>query len=215
MYGSKTIILAISGLLCFAACSGFDEDAAAVQIREAFCGGWPYGCTENTVVEVVADRGTPHGRQVEFKVVDGADETAILKAAYFEREDDKWTFRFFEPPFSTLFAEETNRVAEDEHEFTEQLMDLKAAQKWFKAIYGRFAGSLAELDSVSYKRGETPVQMTVADDGSSWLAVVGSQYVQCILDVPSQQLPNCEALPAASMAGTSSGPLSTAFGEAQ
>lgn len=213
MRRSTVFFLVSCGLVSFAGCGGFDEDAAALQVRQAFCEGWPYGCTENTVVEIGDVRETPHGRQVEFKVVDGDDETATLKAAYLEPEDDKWTFVFFEPPFSKQFAVETSRVDKDHRDLKEQLMDLKAAQKWFTSIYGRFALSLAELDSVSYKPPETPIQMTAPQGGDGWRGELASPYVRCVLEVPSQQLPTCESLATAPDTGTSTGPLSTAFGE--
>ncbi len=208
----RALPFVIVSLLLAAACGSFDEDTAAVQIRQAFCEDWPYGCTESTMVEVGKVRETRYGRQVEFKVVDGDDETATLKAAYFEEKDGEWTFLLFEPPFSEKFALERSRVVQDQMDFEEQLMDLKAAQRWFTTIYGRFARSLAELDSVSYDPPDTPLQMTVGPEGNSWRGVIKSQYARCVLEVPNQQLPDCEGL-AALNTGTPSGPLSTAFGE--
>ena len=197
-------------LVLFAACDSFDEEDAALQIRQEFCEGWPFGCTDSTLVEVEKVNKTLNGRQVEFKVVDGADKTATLVAAYFEEKDEEWAFLLFEPPFSQVYNLEKSSVVKDQRLFDEQLMDLKAAQKWFNTIYGRFAGSLAELDSVSYKRPQTPIQMTVTRGG--WSGEIKSQYTRCVLEIPRQQLPECEGLPALN-AGTSSGPLSTAFGE--
>lgn len=197
-------------LALLAACDSFDEENAALQIRQEFCEGWPFGCTDSTYVQVEEVNETPNGRQVEFKVVDGEDETATLVAAYFEEKDEGWTFLLFEPPFSQKYNLEKSRVVEDQRKFDEQLMELKAAQKWFNTIYGRFAGSLAELDSVSYKRPQTPIQMTVT--GNGWRGEIKSQYARCVLEVPEYQLPRCEGLPALNT-GTTSGPLSTAFGE--
>jgi len=213
MHRSTAFFLVSCGLISLAGCGGLDEDAAALQIRQAFCDGWAYGCTENTVVEIGAVRETPHGRQVEFKVVDGDDETTTLKAAYLELEDDKWTFMFFEPPFSKQFAGETSHIERDNRELKEQLMDLKAAQKWYTSIYGRFALNLAELDSVSYKTPERAIEMTASQGGDGWRGEIASLYVHCVLEVPSQQLPTCENLASAPNAGTPAGPLSAAFGE--
>jgi hypothetical protein len=213
MYRSTALLSTALGLVTLAGCSGFDEDNAAIQIRETFCQGWPYGCTENTVVEIGKVRETLHGRQVEFKVVDGDDETATLQSAYFEREDDEWRLLFFEPPFSKQFTREENRAIDDRHKLEKQLMDLKAAQKWFTTIYRRYASNLAELDSVSYHPPGPALKMTVEQGGSGWRGEVESQYTRCVLEVPRQQLPSCEGLSAAQGAGTSSGPLSTAFGE--
>jgi hypothetical protein len=208
----KALPLVAVSLLWIVGCDSFDDDSAAVQIRQAFCEGWPYGCTDNTVVEVGKVRETRYGRQVEFRVVDGEDRTGTLKAAYFEEKDGEWAFLLFEPPFSERFAREKSRVVDDQREFEEQLMDLKAAQKWFNTIYGRFARSLAELDSVSYEPPGTPLEMTVGPEGNSWSGVVKSQYARCILEVPRRQLPSCQGL-AALNTGTPSGPLTTAFGE--
>ena len=214
MRRSTAFFLLSCGLVSVAGCGGFDEDSAAIEIRQAFCDGWAYGCTEDTVVEIGTVSETPHGRQVEFKVVDGDDETAILKAAYLELKEDEWKFMFFEPPFSKQFAEETSRIESDQRELKEHLMDLKAAQKWFTSIYGRFALNLSELDSVSYKAPERTLEMTASLGGDSWRGQAASRYVHCVLEVPSQQLPICENLTNAPNSGTPSGPLSTAFGEA-
>ena len=70
-----------------------------MQIRDRFCGGWPYGCTDSTRVEVEGVEKTNRGRQVEFRVVDGDDRSAKLASAYFELDDDVWRFLFFENPF--------------------------------------------------------------------------------------------------------------------
>jgi hypothetical protein len=195
--------------MLLAACDSFDEEDAALQIRQEFCEGWPFGCTDSTFVRIEGVNETPNGRQVEFKVIDGEDETATLVAAYFEENEESWRFLLFEPPFSQAYNLERSRVVEDERLFDEQLMDLKSAQKWFNTIYGRFARSLAELDSVSYKQPSTPIEMTVT--GSGWRGEIRSQYTRCMLEIPSQQLPRCEGLPALNT-GTPTGPLSTAFG---
>ena len=110
-------------------------------------------------------------------------------------------------------ARATSRVKSDHRELKESLMDLKAAQKWFASIYGRFALSLAELDSVSYKAPEFPLEMIAQQDGGVWRGNVESRYVRCSLEVPTQQLPACEYLAAASDNGTETRPLSTSFGE--
>jgi hypothetical protein len=213
MHRSTAFLLLSIALVSVAGCGGLDEDSATLQIRQAFCEGWPYGCTEDTVVEIGDVSETPHGWQVAFKVVDGDDQTAILKAAYLELEEDEWKFMFFEPPFSKQFAEETSRVERDQRELKEHLMDLKAAQRWFTSIYGRFALNLSELDSVSYKAPERTLEMTASEGGDSWRGQAASRYVHCVLEVPSQQLPTCENLVNAPNSGTPSGPLSTAFGE--
>jgi len=213
MHRSTGLFLLCAGLVSMTGCGGFDEEAAALQIRQAFCEGWPYGCTIDTVVEIGAVSETPHGKQVEFKVVDGDDRTTTLRAAYLELKNDEWTFMFFEPPFSTQFARETSRVESDRRELKAHLMDVKAAQKWFTSIYGRFALNLSELDSVSYKVPERTLEMTASQGGDSWRGQAASRYVHCVLEVPSQQLPTCENLATAPNTGTPAGPLSTAFGE--
>lgn len=200
----------LCGLGLLVACDSFEKDDAALQIRERFCGDWPYGCTDSTRVELQKVRKTTHGRQVEFRVIDRRDRTATLSAAYFEPREDEWAFLLFEPPFSERFRVERARVDEDSRRFTNLLMELKSAQRWFVTIYGRHARSLAELDSVSYKPADVPIQMTVA--GGSWRAEIVSPYVRCELDASRQQLPSCAGR-SAENAGSESGPLATAFGE--
>ena len=207
----RTPLLLPVFLLALSACDRFDKDDAALQIRDNFCEGWPFGCTENTVVELGRVRETRYGRQVEFKVADGEDETRTLTAAYFELEEDAWNFLLFEPPFSEEYNREKSRVVDDQRLFDLELSELKKAQRWFSTIYGRFARDFAELDSVSYKRPSVAIQMTVSD-GNSWMGEVRSEYARCVLEIPRQQLPTCEGL-AALNTGTSSGPLSTAYGE--
>jgi hypothetical protein len=203
--------LALCGLVFAAGCSGFDENDAAMQVRERFCGDWPYGCTDSTRVVVEKVHKTNRGRQLEFRVVDRDDETATLASAYFEPEDDVWSFLFFENPFKDRFQEQAARVGEEIRLYSEELRDLKAAQNWFLSIYGRYAGSLEELDSVSYELGEAPIALTVTD-GKEWKAEISSRFVKCRFDGPRQQLPTCVGLPAQN-AGTESGPLSEIFGE--
>jgi hypothetical protein len=199
-------------LVLFNACNRLDEEAAALQIRENFCEGWPFGCTESTVVEIGKVRETRHGRAIEFKVVDGEDETRTLSAAYFELQEDVWTFLLFEPPFSEEYNRQKSRVVDDKRLFEEELSELKKAQRWFATIYGRFARDFAELDSVSYTRPTVAIQMTVSPNANAWTGEVRSEYTRCVLEIPRQQIASCEGLSALNT-GTSSGPLSTAFGE--
>ncbi len=205
--------LAFCGFVFAAGCSGFDERDAAMQVRERFCSDWPYGCTDSTRVVVDEVNKTNRGRQLEFKVVDRDDETGRLSSAYFEPHDDEWSFLFFENPFRDRFQEQAARVSEETRLYSEQLRELKAAQNWFLSIYGRYAGSLEELDSVSYKPGDTPIALTVAG-GNEWKAEISSRFVKCQFVGPRQQLPSCVGLPAEN-AGTESGPLSEIFGETQ
>ncbi len=205
-------LVVLCGLIALAGCDSFEKQEAAVQIRDRFCEGWPYGCTDNTEVEIEKVNKTRNGRQVLFKVRDGEDETARLSAAYFEPRGDSWIFLLFEDPFNDRFQAEAARVGADSRRFTDDLMELKSAQRWFLSIYGRYAGSLAELDSVSYEPAGDPIEMTVG--GGSWRGVMASQYVRCEFDSARQQLPSCAGL-AAVNAGSETGPLSTAFGEAE
>ena len=208
----RSFPLLFIGLILLVGCDSFEKDEAALQIRAEFCEGWPYGCTDSTEVVIGDVRETRHGRQVEFRVVDREDETATLEAAYFEQQGDVWDFMLFEPPFSEDYSRQKSRVLDDQRLFDEQLTDLKKAQRWFSTIYGRFAGSLAELDSVSYKPPESGIEMTVTAGGSIWRAEISSRYARCVLEVPRQQLPVCEGLPAPDV-GTRDGPLSRAFGK--
>jgi hypothetical protein len=200
----------LCGVGLLVSCDNFDKENAALEIRERFCDEWPYGCTDSTRVELGEVRKTRSGRQVEFRVIDRQDRTATLSAAYFEPRDDDWAFLLFEPPFSERFRAQASRVSDESRRFTDLLMELKSAQRWFVTIYGRNARSLAELDSVSYKPPDVPIQMTVA--GGSWRAEIVSPYVRCELDASRQQLPSCAGRPAEN-AGSESGPLATAFGE--
>ena len=204
--------LVLCGLIMLAGCDSFDKDEAALQIRDRFCEGWPYGCTDSTVVVVEKVNKTRNGRQVLFRVHDREDETARLSAAYFEPRGDNWMFLLFEPPFNERFQAEASQVGEDSRTFTDQLMEVKSAQRWFLSIYGRYARSLAELDSVSYKRPDLPIEMTVSS--SNWSAEMRSQYVRCEFDSSRMQLPSCRGL-AALNAGVETGPLLTAFGEGE
>lgn len=197
-------------LLVAAGCGGFDKEEAATQIRDRFCGGWPYGCTDSTRVVIEEVDKTNRGRQVEFRVVDGDDRTARLVSAYFELDDEAWQFLFFENPFKDRFEVEAARVAEQSRLFSERLRELKVAQNWYNSIYGHFAESLEELDNVSYEPPDLPIEMSVSDN-QHWRAEISSRIVKCELDVSRQQLPACTGLSAAN-AGTESGPLSEAFG---
>lgn len=211
MVDNRAISLAgILALAVFTACGGLDKEAAELEIRERLCDEWSYGCTESTEVAVQKVRKTRLGRQVEFRVVDRADATPTLAAAYFEPKDDGWEFILFEDPFRTLLDQNASLLTQDRKLFTDQLMDVKAAQRWFIAIYGRYATSLAELDSVSYKVQGGGLSMISDDRGGSWQAEVASDFVRCEMD-NSRQLPHCRALPAEG-AGTETGPLTRAFG---
>ncbi len=200
------------GLSLLVACDSFDKRDAALQIRERFCDGWPYGCTDSTRVAIEDVAKTRHGRQVKFRVVDRRDRTAVLSAAYFEPRADEWRFLLFENPFKDLFETQASQFDVDKRRLYEQLRELKSAQSWFISIYSRYARTYQELDSVSYKHPELPVKMTVAGDAKSWKAEVSNPVVKCEVDVPRQQLPTCVGLAAAN-AGSKSGPLSAAFGE--
>jgi hypothetical protein len=195
------------------ACDSFDKDQAAMEIRDEVCSGWPYGCTDSTQVEVKKVHKTRHGRAVEFQVVDRLDETATLSGAYFEQtgEEEEWEFLLFENPFNDAFKAQATIVEQQSRRFSDELRELKSSQNWFNTIYGRYARSLQELDSVSYKMPDIQINMAVANNDSSWVAEIATRYVKCVLDISRQQLPSCVGLPADN-AGTTSGPLSEAFG---
>jgi len=202
--------LLLCGLIALGGCDSFDEEAAALQIRDRFCEGWPYGCTDSTYVVVEDVNETPNGREIVFRVRDREDETAELSAAYFEPRDDEWHFFTFVPPLRERFQEAASQVDVDSRAFEDQLMEVKSAQRWFLSIYGRYARSLEELDSVSYKRPHMPIEMSVS--GGSWSAVMRSEYVKCEFDSSRMQLPSCTGL-AALNAGVERGPLARNFGE--
>ncbi len=193
------------------ACGGFDKEEAATEIRDRFCSGWPYGCTDSTRVVIEEVQKTNRGRQIEFRVVDGKDRTAKLTSAYFETADESWQFLFFENPFKDRFEAEAARVSEESRLFSEHLRELKVAQNWYNSIYGRFAESLQELDKVSYEPSSLGIIMTVPD-AQHWQAEISSRVVRCELDISRQQLPVCTGLSAEDV-GTESGPLSQVFGE--
>lgn len=204
--------ISLLGLVFLVGCGGLDEDEASLQIREQLCSEWPYGCTDSTRIDVKKVRKTSEGRRVEFRIVDRQDATPMLSAAYFEpSEDDGWDLLLFESPFRQALDQRVNRFSDDRRLFTDQLMELKAAQKWFISIYGRYATSLEELDSVSYKPPEAPLTMAVEVGGSAWSAQVASSFVSCELD-SAGQLPDCPAQ-VAEGAGKEDGPLARAFGE--
>ncbi|UCC71299.1 MAG: hypothetical protein JSV86_13005 [Gemmatimonadota bacterium] len=205
-------LLVLCGLTLLAGCDSFDKDGAALAIRDRFCEGWPYGCTDSTQVFVEKVNKTRNGRQVLFRVRDRADETARLSAAYFEPRGDGWIFLLFEKPFNDRFQAEAGRVGQHSRAFTDHLMELKSAQRWFLSIYSRYARTLAELDSVSYKPPDLPIEMTLS--GGDWRAVMRSQYVRCEFDSGRMQLPSCSGLSALN-AGVGDGPLFTAFGAAE
>ena len=202
-------MLGLAGVTLFAGCDDFDEGEASLQISERICEEWPYGCTDSTVVVIERVNETRNGRQVEFRIVDRLDETGRLSAAYFEREDEEWDLLLFEDPFDDALKVQAGKFAEDSRTYSDALMELKAAQRWFVTIYDRYAQSLQELDSVSYKVPEFPLEMRVGEE--SWRAQIAGDYARCEFDISSQQLPSCVAVPADG-AGTPSGPLSSAFG---
>jgi hypothetical protein len=193
-----------------AGCDSFGEDDAALQIRERFCRDWPYGCTDSTRVVIETVRDTHRGKQVVFRVVDRRDSTPPLSAAYFEREGDRWEFLLFEPPFNDRFEELAAEVRRDRDRLNDELRDLRRAQRWFLSIYGRYARSLAELDSVSYRPPDLPLDLRVAADGQGWSVRAATRRVRCELDVTRRTLPSCVGL-AAESAGSDSGPLAQAF----
>lgn len=199
-------------LMIAAGCGGLDKDEAALQIRDRFCDGWPYGCTDSTRVVVEDMRKTNRGRQVEFRVVDRDDKTARLASAYFESGGEAWRFMFFENPFKERFEAQAVQIAEEGKRYSEHLRELKVAQNWYNSIYGQFATSLDQLKNVSYKPPDLPIVMSVLD-GGHWKAEISSRWVKCELDVSKQQLPVCTGL-SANDAGTKSGPLFEVFGEA-
>jgi hypothetical protein len=195
----------------FLACDSFEEEAASQQIRERFCAEWAYACTDSTRVVIEDVRETRHGRQVDFRLVDRRDETEVLSAAYFEQRDEAWDFLLFEDPFRSRLEGQAGQLAADRRRFEDELMELKAAQNWFLSIYGRYAMSQAELDSVGYKPPDFPLSMQVAPGGRSWAAESASRLVRCQLDPGRQQLPSCVTQKADGL-GTETGPLSQAFG---
>jgi len=203
-------LIALCCVAVLGGCDSFDEEQAALTIRERVCHEWPYGCSDSTRVVVEDVAKTSNGRQVEFRLVDRDDRTPSLSAAYFEPQDEEWAFLLFEDPFKSVYRELAGRVDADTRRLTDALSDLKAAQRWFISIYGRYAGSLSELDSVSYKGTEVPIELTVAEGFGSWEAEATTRYVHCQLEIPGQQLPRCEGL-TAEFAGTDSGPLSRSF----
>ena len=191
-------------------CDGFDEERAAAEIRERVCKDWPYGCSDSTRVVVEGVQKTGSGRQVEFRLRDRADATPRLSAAFFERRGETWAFLLFEDPFDSVFGGLAGHFRNDTRRLSEALSELKSAQRWFNSIYGRYAGALSELDSVSYKPPAVPVEMTVAEGFEGWTATAATRQVRCELAIPGQELPRCRGL-TAEHAGTDSGPLSRAF----
>lgn len=203
-----TFIVIVCCVAVSAACDSFDKKQAALEIRDRLCEEWPYGCTDSTRVVVEEVSKTRNGRQVEFKLVDGDDETPRLVAAYFEPREEEWSLLLFEDPFKTRFRELAGQVDADTRRLSDALSKVNAAQKWFASIYGRYAASLGELDSVSYRRSEVPIEMSTQDGG--WRAEASTDYVRCEVAVPGGPLPRCVGL-SAQHAGSQSGPLSTAF----
>lgn len=213
---SRQVMCFLSVLVCGAvgltACDSFDEDQAALQIRERVCRDWPVGCSDSTRVVIEDVNKTNNGRQVVFRLVDRADETPPLSAAYFEPRDEEWGFLLFEEPFLSTFRELSGRVDADSRLLSDALGKVKSAQRWYNSIYGRYAGSLSALDSVSYKGSTVPIEMTVADDFGQWKAVASTRSVRCEIEGPGGQIPECVGLTAAYV-GTDSGPLSEAFSD--
>lgn len=203
-------ILVTGALLSLGACSGFDEESAALQVRERFCEGWPYGCSDRTRVEIEKVRETNRGRTVEFRVIDREDRTARLSSAYFEEEEDRWSLLFFESPFKEVFEAAAAHVEEEKRRFSDELREIKAKQNWFQTIYSRYATSVGQLDSVSYHPPDFPIVLDAS--GDAWKAEIVGEQVRCELDAARHQLPQCSGL-SAEDAGTESGPLSRVFGE--
>lgn len=211
---SRRLMCCMSVLVCGAAvltgCDSFEEDRAALEIRERVCKDWPVGCSDSTRVVIEDVNKTNNGRQVVFRLVDRADETPPLSAAYFEPRDEEWGFLLFEDPFQSTFRELSGRVDADSRLLTDALSEVKSAQRWYNSIYRRYAGSLSALDSVSYKGSTVPIEMTVTDDFGRWKAVASTRYVRCEIEGPGGQIPDCVGLTAEHV-GTDSGPLSQAF----
>ncbi len=199
------------GLTLCAACGGFDKESAAQQIRERFCTDWPYGCTDSTRVEIQKVRKTPNGRSVDFELLDRADESARLSAAYFEPEGDGWLLLLFENPFLGELKERMGLLAEDKREVSERLMELRSAQNWHRTIYGRYAEAFEQLSQVNYVEPEAPIRLSVEPNGTSWGADSDGRYVTC--SVGSELLlPECE-VQASPNAGREGGVLASEFGE--
>ena len=203
-----TLLLIVTCATVSMGCDSFDKRQAAQEIRDRLCEEWPYGCTDSTRVVVEEVNKTRNGREVEFKVVDGDDETPRLVAAYFEPREENWRLLLFEDPFKSRFRELAGQVDADTRRLRDALSKVNAAQKWFESIYGRYATSLGELDSVSYRSSDVPIEMSTQDGG--WRAEASTRYVRCEVAVPGGPLPRCVGLTAQG-AGSDSGPLSTAF----
>ncbi len=203
--------LALLGLPLCLACSGFDKESAAAQIRERFCGEWAYGCTNNTRVQIGKVKKTPNGRSVEFRVIDREDATATLSAAYFEEQGDGWRFLLFEDPFLRRFRALVSELAADRNEVSELLMQMRSAQSWHRSIYGSYAAELDQLARVNYKPPEKPIQLAVAEDGTDWTAEAEGRYVRCTVGA-GLLLPGC-SVRTAPAAGEPGGPLAKAFEE--
>ncbi len=205
--------LALLSLPLLSGCDGFDKESAALQIREKFCGEWRYGCSDSTQVQIKKVRKTAHGRSVDFRVMDRADETATLSAAYFEPEDDAWALLLFENPFLDVFKEQVSQLGQDRKQVSDRLMKLRTAQNWHSSIYGQYASEFEQLTRVNYKPASEPIEMVVGDGGSGWRAESSGSFVTCVIDA-EKLLPVC-GVRASRPAGEEAGPLTTEFGAEQ
>lgn len=209
-WSTRTALLLLSSLIALAACSGVDEEDASAQIRERFCARWPYGCSAETQIVVKRVRKAGEGRLVDFRIVDGSTKTDVLSAAYFEEQETGWEFFSFDDPFREIFENQANSMNADRKRLDDLLLDLKAKQNWYRAIYGRYAASFQELASrVRYSASYEQVAMTVDPEGESFEASAVGQYFTCEFDT-SRRLPNCQL----NAQGTETDPLglSAAFG---
>lgn len=202
--------LALLSLAVLISCDGFDKESAALQIREKFCGEWPYGCSDSTEVQIRKVRKTPNGRSVDFRVLDRADESATLSAAYFEPDGEAWALLLFENPFLDVFKEQVSQLGQDRKQVFDRLMELRTAQNWHNSIYGQYASEFEQLTRVNYKPGSEPLEMVVGDGGSSWRAESSGNFVTCVID-EGKHLPDCNVR-ASRPAGEAAGPLATEFG---
>ncbi len=205
--------VALVSLSVCLACGGFDKQAAALQIEERFCSDWAYGCTDSTRVRVRKVHETPHGRSVEFEIIDRADRTARLSAAYFEpvgSEGEDWELLLFENPFLTEYKLRVSQLREDQTRVSDRLMELRTAQNWHSSIYGRYANDLGQLTKVNYKPVDEPIRLFVTQDGTAWRAESDGRYVTCSVGAETL-LPEC-VVHESPIAGSEEGPLAAEFG---
>ena len=205
------LIPLLGTLLLAVGCAGIDEETASAEILEEVCEDWPYGCTENTRVEIEKVRETPNGRSVDFRLVDRQDRSAVLSAAYFEPEDDGWLLLLFENPFLDRFKQLVAEMKRDREEVGDRLMELRSAQNWHQSIYGSYAGDMERLANVNYKPPQAEVRLSVGDGGKTWHAESDGSFVTCEIGT-DDRLPVCR-VKKASDAGSEAGPLATRLGE--